>query len=149
MTMSEFLLTLKSNPLNASSPTLLVADAYLTDAQKRQVTASAYGGNPYAVVVHRTLSNPRRTHDGNALMFGAIDVSLYHPATGVLVPDGDALSALQAAVRGAERVVDEVRSGYALGGKMMLASETPVIRDPESDTGGLFAATRFTYPLWR
>lgn len=149
MTLVEYLSDLHSIVGDVTSPKLIVAESTLSDAQRRRVVGPEYGHRPYAIVLYRSVALPRRTHDRKMLVTGAIDVTLYHPAKGVEIPDGDDLARLQAEVRLAEGVVNEIRTGYALAGNLQVAVETPVTKDPESDTGGLFAATRFTYPVWR
>lgn len=150
MTLAGWLATLKADQTTPlSGPTLIVAEGTLSDAQREQAIGATYNRRPYAVLTYRNRAAPRRTHEGDTLMIGAVDVNLYHPASGLTIPDGDVLAKLQAAILAAQDYVDEARTGYNLAGPLKVASEVDPHPDPESKLGGLRAVTRFTYALWR
>ena len=150
MTLVEFLALLKADPGNPASPALLVAEGNLTTAQREAVIGS-HARNPFAVVVSTSRAAPRTMHNGRAVLTGALDVHLHHPASAQRVtPNGDALARLQAAVLDARDNVTEARAGYPLIGRLALVSEVdphPSSIAPNLD--GLTAITRFTYRIWR
>lgn len=149
MTLREYLEGLPADPLDGSSPRLLVAEGQLAQADKDEVTGDTYARRPFAVLVYRSRAAPRRTHDRKTLLTGAVDVNLYHPRDGLDTPNGDTLASLQALVVGAQYDVTEARPGYQLNGPLRLSSEVDPTPNQEAPLGGLHAVTRFTYQLWR
>jgi len=149
VTLKEWLESLPADPLDADSPRLIVAEGQLSDSEKEQVIGDAYARRPYAVLAYRSRAAPKRTHDRKTLLTGAVDVNLYHPRSGLTVPDGDTLATLQALVTKAPEDVTEARPGYHLNGPLQLSSEVDPTPNMEAQLGGLHAVTRFTYQIWR
>lgn len=149
MTLTDYLKDLRADPLDEDSPMLLVAEGELSDDDREVVIGAAYARRPYCVVVYRARNPSAHLQGGKVLTIGAIDVNLYHPSQNGAPPDGDTLATLQALVRKATDSVTEVRTGYPLGGRLILATEVDPQPSPTSKLGGLWAVTRFTIPVWR
>lgn len=149
MTLAAWLASLRADQVALTGPTLIVAEGALSEAQREEVIGSTYNRRPYVVLAYRNRAAPRRTHLGDSLMVGAVDVNMHHPSSGLSVPDGDVLAKLQAVILTAQDFVDEIRAGYDLASPLKVASEIDPHPDPESKLGGLRAVTRFTYALWR
>lgn len=150
MTLMAWLAALKSDPSDGNSPTLVVGDGSLTDAQRETVVGAAYARRPYAVVVGLPRGAPTRLHNRRVKLTGGIDIHLNHPrrSTGGM-PDGTTLAKLQALLLAAQAEVTELTSGYPLASPLLLVSEV----DPRPETfdafTGLTATTRFTFTIWR
>lgn len=150
MTLLEHLATLRADPTDPTSPTLIVGDGALTPAQRQQVISSEYARRPYAVVQLLQRGAPMRLHNTRPRLSGGIRVHLHHPH-GQLGPPrtGDELAELQALLARAPDFVTEISPGYRLAKPLALSTEL----DPRPETfdafDGLTAVTQFTYAIWR
>ncbi len=143
-TLKDFLSQLHTDPLDETSPTLIVAVGDTTDKQDALITGAWYGRAPYAVIESLPANVERSLAGGHAFMRQLVDVTLVHSPTATNEkPALDAILTLWHYVRAAPLYVTEHRHGEEMvTGSLTREVLVAPFDDPERPNG-LLATVRF------